>query len=83
MILLLNDVELSVFPTNLMLFNNKSLDQLETFIWQRLLLSNDGDLFEHPQKEWFRFFSFFPLALFLSLLYFCVCWCAMSIILAR
>ena len=83
MIFLLNDVELSVFPTNLMLFNNKSLDQLETFIWQRLLLSNDGDLFEHPQKEWFRLFSFFPMLCFSLYYIFVVCWCAMSIILAR
>ena len=40
-----NDTEILYFlHHNLLSLNNKRLDQLGTFVWQRLLLSNDGDL---------------------------------------
>ena len=67
-----SDLELfPVFPRYQMLFNNKSGDQLETFIWQRLLLSNDGDLSTPAPVKTVSIFQLFVLPFSI---YFCVLW---------
>ena len=67
-----SDLELfPVFPRYQMLFNNKSGDQLETFIWQRLLLSNDGDLSTPDPVKTVSIFQLFVLPFSI---YFCVLW---------
>ena len=67
-----SDLELfPVFPRYQMLFNNKSGDQLETFIWQRLLLSNDGDLSPPAPVKTVSIFQLFVVPFSI---YFCVLW---------